>query len=93
MSQIDHDTQEFPVEEGESSNILEYLKELQTGEIRYLSKRSERNGGGYAVDLHKLTEIVQVRSIEDAIYLKLDSVGLRIWRLVMLKGPLEDKHV
>jgi hypothetical protein len=93
MSQIDHNTQEFPVEEGESSNIIEYLKELQTGEIRYLSKRSERGGGGYAVDLHKLTEVVQVKAIEDAIFEKLDSVALRIWRLVLLKGPLEDKHV
>lgn len=93
MSLIDHEIEDFPVEQGEGASLNEYVRELMNGEIRYLSKRSEKDGGGYAVDLPALSQIVKSRCIENAIFEKLDAVGLRIWRLLLDKGPLEDKMV
>lgn len=75
--------------------INDYLNMLSSDYPNLLNRNTDRGlgGGQYSVNFTHITEVLRQTEVEDVIHGKMGGPSVRIWRMVLDKGKMDDRLV
>jgi len=86
-------TEPLEVHDSYADPLSDYMEAMTNNVPAFFYKEGDTLGGSYSLNLKKLGEYLKLQCIQETIKNDIGTDALRIWRVLMLNGKLDDKQV